>query len=214
MRRIFLITLTLLVCAPLAAQNITPEKLWDALLQGNKEFVAGKITYDDLKKERELFASNQAPPITVLACSDSRVPPELIFNQSLGALFVIRTAGNAADDLGLASIEYALSSGYTKLIVVLGHENCGAVVSSLGGGDPDTPALLGLASRIRSSFINIPYDSRDPANVQRAVEANARASAAWLLAHSKMIRDAVATEKIKIVTANYSLKTGEVKKLD
>ena len=214
MRRIFLITLTLLVCAPLAAQNITPEKLWDALLQGNKEYVAGKITYDDLKKERELFVNNQAPPITVLACSDSRVPPELIFNQSLGALFVIRTAGNVADDLGLASIEYALSSGYTKLIVVLGHENCGAVVSSLGGGDPDTPALLGLASRIRSSFINIPYDSKDPANVQRAIEANARASAAWLLAHSKMIRDAVATEKIKIVTANYSLKTGEVKKLD
>ena len=215
MRRIFIIALTLLVCAPLAAQNIvTPDQLWDALLKGNKQFVAGTISYNLLQKERDALDEHQSPPITVLSCSDSRVPPELVFNQSLGTLFVIRSAGNVVDDFGLASIEYAIALGYTKLIVVLGHESCGAIVASLGGADPDTPALTALAARIRSSFAGVPYDSKDPANVQRAVEANARAAAAYLLAHSKLIRDAVATERIKIVSANYDLNTGEVKKLN
>ena len=216
MRRILIITLTLLVCVPLVAQQkeITPDQLWAALVQGNKVFVAGAVSYNLLKQERDEFDEHQAPPITILSCSDSRVPPEIVFNQSLGVLFVVRSAGNVVDDFGLASIEYALAMGYTKLIVVLGHENCGAVVASLGGADPSTPAMTALSMRIRSAFIGIPYDSRDPVNVQRAVEMNARAAAASLLARSKLIRDAVATEKIKIVTANYDLNTGEVKRID
>jgi carbonic anhydrase len=219
MRRILIITLTLLVCLPLVAQEkqpppITPEQLWTALVQGNKAFVAGTVSYNLLKQERAEFDEHQSPPITILSCSDSRVPPEIVFNQSLGALFVIRSAGNVVDEFGLASIEYAVAMGYTKLIVVLGHENCGAVVASLGGADPSTPALTALAMRIRSSFIGIPYDSRDPVNVQRAVEMNARAAAASLLARSKLIRDAVATERVKIKSANYDLNTGEVKSID
>jgi carbonic anhydrase len=220
MRRILIIAFTLLVCTPLVAQEkpkppeITPDQLWSALVQGNKGFVAGTVSYTQLKAERDQFANGQAPPITVLSCSDSRVPPELIFNQSLGTLFVVRSAGNVADDFGLASIEYAIAQGYTKLIVVLGHESCGAVVASLGGGDPATPALTALATRIRTSFAGIPYDPKDAANVQKAVEVNARAAAASLLAHSKLIRDAVLGGKVKIVPANYDLKTGQVKKLD
>jgi carbonic anhydrase len=220
MRRILIIAFTLLVCTPLVAQEkpqppeITPDQLWSALLQGNKGFVAGTVSYTELKAERAQFAAGQAPPVTILSCSDSRVPPELIFNQSLGALFVVRTAGNVADDFGLASIEYAIAQGYTKLIVVLGHESCGAVVASLGGGDPTTPALTALATRIRTSFVGIPYDPKDAANVQKAVEMNARAAAASLLAHSKLIREAVLGGKVKVVSANYDLKTGEVKKLD
>ena len=202
--------------APQAAPppTVSPKQLWDALMQGNKGFVAGKITYDELKEERTMFKETQLPPITVLGCSDSRVPPELVFNQSIGALFVVRGAGNIVDDFGLASVEFAIAQGYTKLIVVLGHENCGAVKASLGGADPSTPALRELATRIRSSFVGIPYDSRDAANVKKAVEANTRFSAAYLLAASTLIRDAKATERIDIVTAYYNLATGEVKKLE
>lgn len=219
MRRTLIFVLTLLVCAPLFAQEtksqeITPEQLWTVLEAANKAYVAGSIAYTDLKNERKQLAEHQAPPVTILSCSDSRVPPELIFNQSLGTLFVIRSAGNVVDDFGVASIEYAIAQGYTKLIVVLGHSSCGAVVASLGGADPSTPALTALAMRIRSSFVGIPYDSRDPKNVQRAVELNAKAAAASLLARSKLIRDAVLTEKVKIVTANYDLTTGEVKRID
>jgi len=220
MRRTLIFVLTLLVCAPLFAQEpaksqeITPDQLWTVLEAGNKTFVAGSLSYTGLQEERKQFAEHQSPPVTILSCSDSRVPPELIFNQSLGTLFVIRSAGNVVDDFGVASIEYAIAQGYTKLIVVLGHTSCGAVIASLGGADPSTPALTALATRIRSSFVGIPYDSRDPKNVQKAVEQNAKAAAASLLARSKLIRDAVLTEKVKIVTANYDLTTGEVKRVD
>jgi carbonic anhydrase len=144
------------------------------------------------------------------------VPPELIFNQSLGAIFVVRSAGNVADEFGIASIEYAISQGYTKLIVVLGHENCGAIKACLGTGDPGTRALNELAQRIRSSFTTgIAFDGgKDPANVKRAVEANVRASAAQLLAQSKMIRDAVTSGAIKVVTAYYDLDGGDVTKVE
>jgi carbonic anhydrase len=228
MRRTLIFIVTLLVSLSVAAQQpapqkqppqqtqpqITPDALWDALAQGNKQFVAGTVAYNLLKEEREQLRDRQSPPVSILSCSDSRVPPELVFNQSLGALFVVRTAGNVADEFGLASLEYAVSQGYTKLIVVLGHERCGAVSASLGGADPSTPALTRLAERIRSSFVGIPYDSRSAVNVQRAVEANARAAAAQLLASSKLLRDAVLTEQVKIVTAVYDLDTGEVKKID
>lgn len=215
MRRALFITIAILLALPAIAQeSITPEQLWTAMLQGNQQFVAGKLSYTNLKDERLLFSENQMPPITVLACSDSRVPPELVFNQSLGALFVIRVAGNVADELGLASIEYAIAQGYTKLIVVLGHENCGAVKASLGTADPSTPALKALATRIRTSFAGIPYDPKDPANVRKAVDANTRASAAQLLAASALIRDAATTGKIKIMTAYYDLHEGTVKKVE
>ena len=225
MHRTLALILAVLICASLGAQQpaapektpppgITPDQLWAALLQGNKLFVAGTISYNLLKQERDQVDEGQSPPITVIACSDSRVPPELVFNQSLGTLFVIRSAGNVLDDFGIASVEFAIAMGYTKLIVVLGHEECVAVKASLGGADPSTPAMTAMAKRIRSSFVRIPYDSRDAANVQRAVEANARASTAHMLAASKLIRDAVLTEQVKVVTANYDLNTGEVKKLE
>lgn len=182
-------------------------------MAGNKTFVGGKLSWDKLKEERESLVGGQIPPVTVLSCADSRVPPELVFNQSLGALFVVREAGNIADDFGIASIEFAISNGWTGLIVVLGHSDCGAIKAALGAADPGTPALNALAKRLRASFIGIPYDSRDKAIVQRATEANARASAAYLLAASKVIRDAVLTEVVKVVPAYYDLATGEVKKL-
>ena len=195
-------------------QEITPDQLWSALQQGNKQFVDGKLVYDNLKAEREQFKAGQYPPITVLACSDSRVPPELLFNQSIGGLFVVRSAGNVADEFGLASIEYALAQNWTKLIVVLAHEDCGAVIASLGPADPSTTALNALARRIRSSFVGIAYNPADKENVLKATVANARTSAAQLLAASPLIRAAVTSGGVKVVTAYYFTATGEVKKVE
>lgn len=192
---------------------VTADTLWNALLQGNKQFMAGKIAYDTLKEERLELKSHQMPPVTVLSCSDSRVPPELVFNQSLGAIFSVRSAGNVADDFGIGSIEFAILKGYTKLIVVLGHDSCGAVTAALGGVDPNTPALTALAKRIRMSFTGIPYDSRDAANLKRAIDMNTRASAAQLLAGSMVVRDAVLTGRVKVIAAYYDFGTGEVKAL-
>ncbi|HUR81485.1 MAG TPA: carbonic anhydrase [Thermoanaerobaculia bacterium] len=195
-------------------RGVTAQQLWAALLQANQAYVNGRITYDNLKAERQQLADHQLPPVTVLSCSDSRVPPELVFNQSLGVLFVVRGAGNVVDDFGLASIEYAIAQGYTQLIVVLGHENCGAVKASLGVGGPNTPALTALATRIRASFVGIPYSTSDPANVKKAVEANTRASAAYLLAASPLIREAVTSNRIQVVTAYYEMESGLVKRIE
>ena len=216
MRRFGTFAITILIALPLFAQERPPagDLLWNALLKGNEQYVAGTVKYDNLKAERDQLAQGQTPPITILSCSDSRVPPELIFNQSLGSFFVVRTAGNVVDEAGLGSIEFPLALGYTKLLIVLGHENCDVVKAALGGADPNTPGMLSVAKRIRSSFAGIPYDSRNESNVQRAVEANAKAAAAQILAGSILIRDAAATGQIKIVTAVYDVNTGAVKALD
>jgi carbonic anhydrase len=218
MRRTSILIIAFAICAPFAGQatgqQIDANVLWKAMLTGNLKFAAGELTYPALKEEREKLVNSQIPPITILACSDSRVPPELVFNQSVGALFVIRTAGNVADDLGLASIEYAIKFGWTSLIVVLGHEGCGAVQGALDKADPVTPSLLNLVQRIRTSFDGIPYKPEDPAVMEKAAEANARASATWLTAHSSTVRNAVIDGKVKIVPAYYSLKTGLVREVE
>jgi carbonic anhydrase len=211
MVRVLVILLcVLLYGVPLYAQEITSDQFWAALLQGNKQYVAGTLRYEQLVEERAKLKNSERPPIAVLACSDSRVTPELVFNQTLGALHVVRTAGNVADELGIASLELSVSAG-AKLLVVLGHENCSAVAHSLGTGEPATPAQQALAKRIRASFVGISYD---PANLRKAVEANARASAAQLLANSKVLRDAVAAGGLKIVPAYYDLATGAVTKIE
>jgi carbonic anhydrase len=200
----------LLLSLPLAAQEITSDLLWTALLQGNKQYVTGTLRYENLGAERTNLKNSERPPIEVLACSDSRITPELVFNQSLGAMHVVRTAGNTADEFGLASLELALTPD-TKLLVVLGHENCTAVAHSLGKDDPATPAQQALAKRIRASFAGVAYDQ---ANIRKAVEANARAAAAQLLANSTLLRDAVIAGRLKIVPAYYDLTTGAVTRIE
>lgn len=238
MRRLSILGFTLLVCLPVVAQSTaqstarnaaqsttqsaTPgaspgsgaDALWNALVEGNRQFVAGTITYNELKEERKLYADKQLPPVTVLACSDSRVPPELLFSQSVGAIFVVRGVGNVVDTFGIASMEYAILHGFTHLLVVLGHEDCGAIESALVPEDPISPNLLALVQRIRASFVGIPYNYEDPAVIRRATDANTRASATYLSAQSKVIRDAVRSGKVKVVTAYYSTVTGEVRKVD
>ena len=214
MRRISFLALLLFICAPLAAQPVDPDKLWEALMAGNRHYVAGTLTYDHLKEMREHLADHQNPPVTILSCADSRVPPELIFNQSLGTLFVVRVAGNTPDTFDLASVEYGIANGYTSLIVVLGHENCGAVKAALAAEDPGTPSLLALVQRIRASFPSAKWDEKDASVLKSAVQANARAAAALLPAQSKVIRDAVLSGRVRIIAAYYDLHAGVVEKVE
>lgn len=199
------IAFLLLLACTAAAQ--TPDALWQSLMQGNRDFVAGKVTFDHLAELRRHSAAHQNPPVTILSCSDSRVPPEIIFHRSLDQLFVIRVAGNIAAAFELASIEYAISNGYTKLIVVLGHEECGAVKAAMAPGDAPTPSLGVLLARIRESF------RTKPATVRAAVETNAEASAEYLKANSNVIRDAVQGGRVGLVVAYYNLATGVVERI-
>lgn len=127
--------LTALLCifAAIPADN----KDLAALLSGNKRYADGKMLHPDLSIDRRTaISAAQHPFAVVVCCSDSRVPPELVFDQGLGDLFVIRTAGNLVDSIAVGSIEYAVEHLDVHLIVVLGHENCGVIKAFLEGGAP------------------------------------------------------------------------------
>lgn len=193
------------VTVPAFAQ--TSNELWNSLMEGNRAFVAGNVSFENLDELRNATAMKQNPPVTVLSCSDSRVPPELLFHKPIDQLFIIRVAGNVASPFEIASIEYAVAQGWTKLIVVLGHEECGAVKAALSGKDAGSPSLNALVERIRESF-----KAKKP-NLRAAVEANARATAAYLQAHSKIIHDAVHSGKVGMIVGYYNLSSGAVERI-
>lgn len=125
----------------------------EALKEGNRRFAEGEIQHvqDAVTQRREAFAERQAPVAAVLGCSDSRVPPEIIFDQGLGELFVIRVAGNIANPSQLGSVEFAVQVLGVRLVLVLGHTSCGAVQATLEGVlDPHGPPSPGLASIVEA----------------------------------------------------------------
>ena len=116
---------------------ISAEQAWQLLKEGNERFAADRSEHKDIGQKRRLeLVKGQQPIAVVLACADSRIAPELIFNQGLGDIFVLRVAGNIADPFVLGSAEYAIEHLHTPLLVVLGHEKCGAVAAAL---DPEKP---------------------------------------------------------------------------
>jgi carbonic anhydrase len=134
---------------------------WAELVRGNAIFQGNEIKFGDLIELRRCLANEgQHPPFSILACSDSRVPPELVFKQNLGEVFLVRSAGNVTDDLGVASIEYALEHEYTKLLVILAHEKCGAVEAAMEGDTPESPNLAALVAKIRDSFVGPAWPRR------------------------------------------------------
>jgi carbonic anhydrase len=118
-------------------------------MAGNKRYVTGKTAARDVIRGRADTVKAQHPYVMVLCCSDSRVSPELIFDQNIGDLFVVRTAGNVADPIALASLEYAVDHLDSRMLVVLGHENCGAVSATLSGEAQPSDNLTALVKKIR-----------------------------------------------------------------
>jgi carbonic anhydrase len=163
----------------------------------------GQIVYDSMRERRSGMANGQLPPVSILSCSDSRVPPEILFQKTLGELFVVRAAGNVEDTFGVASLEYAASKGWTKLLVVMGHTDCGAVIASLPRPklDEPTPSLYELILRIRKSFMK--FDDDLPARTADNVCYTAMQLRKW----SPTLRD------VAIKTAIYDVRTGAVTEL-
>lgn len=155
--RKFMIAAVLCLFSVCAFAQEDTNALWGELMEGNARFVKGSIEYQSLRQLRNATAGGQAPQTSILSCSDSRVPVELIFDRTVGELFVVRVAGNVDDVFGIASLEYAASSPryWTKLIVIMGHSDCGAVKASFTEPKPPgtpTPSLYALIMRIRKSF--------------------------------------------------------------
>jgi carbonic anhydrase len=192
---------------------VPSEKALSWLKNGNLRFEKGYFRADGVSsKDRSRLTSGQKPHSIILSCSDSRVPPEVVFDQKLGEVFVVRTAGQAINDNVVASIEYAIEHLGTNLLVVMGHESCGAVkatLQSLTGADLGTPALNALAADIRprvQSFANKPLSE----GLLQESWSNVHGVEKDLLERSALIRDVVNSGEVKLVKAMYHLDSGKV----
>jgi carbonic anhydrase len=195
----------------------------ERLRAGNKRFVANVRSAESISNaaRRAELAVAQQPFAIVLGCSDSRVPVEIIFDQGLGDLFVIRVAGNIVAPSLIGSVEFAASQFGTRLVVVLGHSQCGAILATLDELQRPTanqsPNLKSIVDRIRPAVESLLAggDQRDQSGlVSRAVEANILASVQQLRHGSAIIEGLVANQGLVIVGASYSLDTGVVEFLE
>ncbi|MBF5041554.1 carbonic anhydrase [Aggregicoccus sp. 17bor-14] len=180
---------------------------WRELQQGNQRYLHEAPERRDSAARRAETAQAQHPKAAVLSCSDSRVPPEQIFDQGVGDLFVVRAAGEVADTAAIASLEYAVAHLGTRLIVVLGHERCGAVAAAASREEPESPNLASLVDDIAPALAPLPESER--AGIH-GVEANVNLQADRLLAKSELLRRAVQEGRVTLVREVYDLDTGEV----
>ena len=201
---------------------ISASEALERLKEGNKRFVQGVRSLEALLSHtrRAELANEQSPLAIVLGCSDSRVPAEVVFDQGLGDLFVIRVAGNIVAPSQVGSVEFAASRFGTRLVVVLGHTQCGAILATLEEARSRTtpsPNLQSIVDRIRPSVdtllaTGLPFDSE--ALVRQAVRANVRASADHLRHGSVLLERLIRDGNLLVVGAEYSLESGEVEFFD
>jgi carbonic anhydrase len=180
------------------------------LRDGNARFAAGENPQPLSEGRRAELAEGQSPFAVVLSCSDSRVAPELLFDQALGDLFTVRVAGNLAAPTQIASIEFAVESFGCPLVLVLGHTNCGTVIATLDAMDSSVSpeSMACLINEIRPAADSITKDSPDRINL--VAEAHTRATVAKLLSTSSALRTRVESGDLEVQGALYSLATGEV----
>lgn len=197
--------------APHGAEGLDAAASLAKLMEGNERFVAGRhISSKTLIEQRASAAITQHPFAVVIACADSRVAPEIVFDQGLGDLFVIRSAGNLVEDYALGSIEYAVEHLGTRLVLVLGHERCGAVGAALHG-EHATGHLRTLVDAITPALALVQRTGPD-AYIE-AVAANARATAEKIRRSAPALAE-LAHAPVKIASATYDLDTGAVSLLE
>jgi len=191
----------------------------ERLQEGNRLFVSGVRGRDPLDSQtlRNKLAEAQEPFAIILGCSDSRVPAEIIFGQGLGDLFVIRVAGNIVAPSQLGSVEFAAERFGTRLVVVLGHSRCGAIVATLEElrrpTEGRSPNLRSIVDRVRPSvepLLGTELRQNPDALLRQAVRANIRASANQLRRGSQILEQLVQGDGLLVVGAEYSLETGVV----
>jgi carbonic anhydrase len=198
---------------------ITASEAIKRLKEGNQRFVSGVRSIDTIVKQmqRADFVEGQAPFAIILGCSDSRVPAELIFDQGLGDLFVIRVAGNIVAPSQVGSVEFAAELFDTQLVVVLGHSMCGAVKATIDElerpSEEKSSNVLSIVNRIRPTVEPL-FETElrnDPDKLlESSIRANILAATTHLMHGSQMLENLVQKGKLKIIGAEYSLETGEV----
>ena len=203
--------------------KISASEAFHRLSEGNRRFVSGVRSIDTIASQmrRSELATGQEPFAIVLGCSDSRVPAEIVFDQGLGDLFVIRVAGNIVAPSQVGSVEFAAERFGTRLVVVLGHSQCGAILATLEelgrpSGD-QSRNLRSIVDRIKPSVVGLPAagPGKDPdLLVRQAVRANIRVSANHLRHGSEILERLIQNDGLVVAGAEYSLETGIVEFFD
>jgi carbonic anhydrase len=188
-----------------AQTNLTPDAALQELLAGNQRFAANQLTSidHDLKILKERTVDKQEPFAAVLACADSRLPVEMMFDQSIGHIFVTRVAGNMVTPEIIASLEYGVAVLGVRAILVLGHSNCGAVKAAMKA-DSVPGQISSLYPHLR------PAVEQSGGSFDKAIEVNARLQAELLRTSSTVIRDAARAGNVKVAAGVYDLATGKV----
>src|SRR6516165_3846546 len=199
-------SLKLVLPSQAAAQSaLSPDAALKELVDGNKRFTSGRLTHheQDLAILTQNTVEKQEPFAAVLSCADSRVPVELIFDQSIGHIFVTRVAGNVATPEIIGSLEYGAAVLGTKVILVMGHSSCGAVKATIQG--------KGVPGQISALFPHIqPAVDQAGPNLESATKANASIQATLLREASTVISEMVKAGKLKVVAGYYDLGSGTV----
>jgi len=193
--------------------GVAPAEAISKLKEGNGRYTSGNLQHPGQTSERRAeLAKTQHPFATILSCSDSRVPPEIVFDQGLGDLFIVRVAGNVINDEGLGSVEYSIDHLGSRLILVLGHQNCGAVkaaretIAAKGNAPGHIESLVTAIKPAVEATAKEDLDATIKANVKHVVQA--------LRSSTPILKAEVDSGKIQVIGGYYSLDTGAVTFLD
>jgi len=195
-----------------AANAISPAEALDRLKQGNARYRAGEFNERDYFADRAARASAQYPIVAVLACADSRVPPEIVFDKGPGEVFVVRDAGNVVSNYGLASMEFAVAVLNVPLIVVLGHSSCGAIAAALQSAKERSklPGHLPELVKAIQPAVDAAHGKHPSDLLAATINENVRLGMSNLKTRSDVIGDAVSSGKVGIQGGVYDLATGKV----
>jgi len=201
---------------PPKPQNaISPAAALDRLMKGNARYVQGKSHLHNFKSEREALAGGQNPYASILSCADSRIAPEYAFDSARGDLFVCRVAGNFANDDTVASLEYGVAVLNSPLILVLGHDSCGAIDATIKSLKDNTTLPGHLPSLVNALAPAVKASADQPGDkLANAIRQNVKDVTARLKAATPIISAAAADGKIKIVGGIYRLASGKVELID
>ncbi len=193
-------------------EELTPDAVLEDLLKGNERYVAGALTKRNLPAQVKATTNDQYPKAVILACIDSRVPVEYIFDQGVGDVFVVRVAGNIDDEELIGSMEYGLGVAGAKLLMVLGHENCGAIKSAIENVDVGSKNVDALLRQMENAILQIKgeRDSKNKKYFDDVIKSNVVTTVADIREESPLINKLEETGGVKVVGAYYSLTDGKV----
>jgi carbonic anhydrase len=194
--------------------GFTGRQVWQRLMEGNMRFVQGLFQGRNLLDLRRTLAQGQQPEAAVLCCSDSRVPAEIIFDQSLGDLFVVRTAGLVLEPTSIGSLEYAVAHLHVPLLVIKGHEGCGAVTAAVEHPEATEGNIGSIITQISPAVAQARQDGNHGEDlIEATTDLHLKLLEETLIRVSPIIREALDAGRLEVVVAKYYLHAGQVQPL-